>query len=214
MPLDDAVEEKRQQVAELENMIQDAQQKYEATIRQHLHSMHKDAVDADSRRFPQLYANVRRWQEQLEPVLKEFARRPEFDITGYSTKFVSKMQAMTSGDAGEGEAIPFSQLVHGKPRWEVCRHFLTCLLLTNQGNTDIVFDGEEERMNNFGVKLLKAEVAAAALDGEEAAAGAPVARKGAARRRGSSKVVEAGAKAIAADEAERSRKRPWQEAGA
>merc|ERR1719162_1011473 len=81
-----------------------------------------------------------------------------------------------------GEAIPFSQLVQGQPRWEVCRHFLTCLLLTNQGNTDIVFDGEEERMNSFGVKLLKADVAAAALDGEEAAAGAPVARKGAARR--------------------------------
>lgn len=214
MPFDDAFEEKRQQVAELENMIQDAQHKYEATIRQHLHSTHKDSVDADSRRFPQLYANVRRWQEQLEPVLKEFARRPEFDISSYSTKFVSKMQALKSGDAGEGEAIPFSQLVQGQPRWEVCRQFLTCLLLTNQGNTDIVFDGEEERMNSFGVKLLKADVAAAALDGEEAAACAPVARKGAARRRGSSKVVEAGAKAFAADEAERPRKRPWQEAGA
>ncbi|CAK0908687.1 unnamed protein product, partial [Prorocentrum cordatum] len=41
VPFDDALQEKRQQVAELENMIQDAQQKYEATIRQHLHSMHK-----------------------------------------------------------------------------------------------------------------------------------------------------------------------------
>jgi hypothetical protein len=214
MPLDDTYEEKRQQVVELENMIQDAQQKYEATIRQHLHSMHKDSVDADSKRFPQLYANVRRWQDQLEPVLKEFARRPEFDISSYSTKFVSRMQALKSGDADEGEVISFSQLVHGKPRWEVCRHFLTCLLLTNQGNTDIVFDGEEERMNNFGLRLLKADVTGATLDGEEAAAGAPAARKGAARRRGSSKVVEAGAKAIAANEAERSRKRPWQEAGA
>merc|ERR1719277_1915488 len=122
-------------------MIQDAQQKYEATIRQHLHATQKDSIDADSRRFPELYANVRKWQDQLEPVLKEFASRPEFDIASYSTKFVVKMQDIKPDLDGEGQVISFARLVRGQPRWEVCRRFLTCLLLTNEGNTDIVYDG-------------------------------------------------------------------------
>merc|ERR1712046_493180 len=71
-------------------------------------------------------------------------------------------------DASEQSmTIPFSRLVHGQPRWEVCRRFLTCLILTNQGNTDIVFDNESERINNFNVKLLEAKVKHLSLYGEE-----------------------------------------------
>merc|ERR1712060_660489 len=73
-------EEQRKEVSMLENMIQDHQTKYESTIRQHLQLMQRDAAEADNTKFPQLYANVRKWQDQLEPVLKEFASRPEFDI--------------------------------------------------------------------------------------------------------------------------------------
>ncbi|CAE8583313.1 unnamed protein product, partial [Polarella glacialis] len=163
-------EDQRREVAMLENMIQDAQQKYESTIRQHLQMLQKDSVDTDSRKFPQLYANVRRWQDQLEPVLKDCEARPEFDIHNYSTKFLKKM---TSVNTSETEAIPFSRLVHGQPRWEVCRRFLTCLLLTNEGNTDIVVDGEEDRQNTFGVKLLQAERKMISLETEAKPLAAP-----------------------------------------
>jgi len=54
--------------------------------------------------------------------------------------------------------------VHAQPRYEVCRRFLTCLLLTNQGNTDIVFETEEERLNEFGVRLLSTERKMIALE--------------------------------------------------
>lgn len=150
----------------LENMIQDAQSKYESTVRQHLQSMQRGADDADNKKFPQLYANVQRWQEQLEPVLKEFESRPDFNIHNYSNKFLTKLSDIHKGEDG-GKLIPFSRLVHGQPRWEVCRRFLTCLFLTNNGNTDIIYETEEERQNKFSVKLLNAEKKWISLEEEE-----------------------------------------------
>ena len=138
----------RHKVARLESMIQDAQHTYESTIRQHLQRIQKETLDVDDKRFPDLYANVRRWQDQLEPVLKEFDSRPEFDIYVYSMKMLSKM----SEDELKTMLLPFAALVEGQPRWEVCRRFLTTLLLTNQGNTDILFGNEMERLNNFKVR--------------------------------------------------------------
>mmetsp|Transcript_108773 Transcript_108773/g.307655 ORF Transcript_108773/g.307655 Transcript_108773/m.307655 type:complete len:653 (-) Transcript_108773:129-2087(-) len=164
-------EEQRKEVAMLENMIEDAQHKYESTVRQHLQAMQKDSVDTDNRKFPQLYANVRKWQDQLEPVLKTFESRPDFNIDEYGTKFLSKVTDMQKrGGEGPDSVIPFPRLVRGQPRWEVCRRFLTCLILTNQGNTDIVFKSEEERLNKFGIKLISAEKRKYTLDEDEAGA--------------------------------------------
>merc|ERR1740121_660236 len=151
-------------------MIQDAQSTYEATVREHLQALQKDGEGSD-KRFPQLYANVKRWQDQLEPALKEFESRPEFDIHEYSTKFLDKMSNIQKSGGKDGDeaerTIKFSRLVHGQPRWEICRRFLTCLILTNHGNTDIIFNSEEERLNDFSIKLLKAEKKWISLEGEE-----------------------------------------------
>lgn len=162
-------EEQRREVAQLEGLIEDAQKKYESTIRDRLQMLQKDWVDLDNRKYPQLYANVKSWQDQLEPVLKEFEARPEFDIEGYSSKFLKKMQSLNKSTSSESEVtVPFPRLVHGQPRWEVCRRFLTCLLLTNQGNTDIVVADEAQCANRFSVKLLDAQMKSVALEGEEA----------------------------------------------
>merc|ERR1719265_183386 len=72
----------------------------------------------------------------------------------------------TCTDDEQVKGIPFPKLVDGQPRWEVCRKFMTTLFLTNQGNTDIVFEDETERLNNFSVKLLQAEQKIISLDGE------------------------------------------------
>eukprot|EP00929_Paragymnodinium_shiwhaense_P118410 TRINITY_DN90331_c0_g1_i1.p1 TRINITY_DN90331_c0_g1~~TRINITY_DN90331_c0_g1_i1.p1 ORF type:complete len:714 (+),score=182.42 TRINITY_DN90331_c0_g1_i1:134-2275(+) len=153
-------EQRRLEVAELENMIQEAQLKYESTIRAHLKNLNKDSVGDGQQSFPQLYANVRRWQEQLEPVLKECESHPEFDIHRYSTKMLSKICDMEKKPAKrkqDQEVISFDRLARGQPRWEVCRRFLTCLLLTNAGNTDIVYEDDSARINGFGVQLLERE---------------------------------------------------------
>merc|ERR1719384_776879 len=91
-------EEQRKEVAMLESMIEDAQVKYEATIRQHLQALQKDGEADGPRGYSSLYANVKRWQDQLEPVLKEFESRPEFNIHEYSQKFLTKMTNVQNGD--------------------------------------------------------------------------------------------------------------------
>merc|ERR1712176_1370529 len=53
------------------------------------------------------------------------------------------------------------------PRWEVCRRFLTCLLLTNQRNTDIICDDEQCIHNDFKIKLLDSERKPLALEVSE-----------------------------------------------
>merc|ERR1712190_10913 len=168
-------DEQRKEVAMLENMIQDAQAKYESTIRQHLQLMQSGSTDADSRKFPELYANVRKWQEQLEPVLKEFESRPEFDIDIYGTKLLAKLSSMDKTEEMDGLIVPFAHLVNGHKRWEICRRFLTTLMLTNQGNTDILYQTEEERLNKFKIQVLDAEKKRIALDVDDPAVATKVA---------------------------------------
>lgn len=169
-------EEQRKEVAMLENMIQDHQSKYETTIRNHLQLMQRDGGEADNKRFPEMYANVRKWQEQLEPVLKEYASRPLFDIDIYTTKILTKLTSMDKIEGADETIVPFSDLVQGHNRWEICRRFLTCLMLTNQGNTDILFDNEEERLNLFKIQVLEAEKKKLSLDCAPVADDAPTGR--------------------------------------
>lgn len=149
-------QEQRKEAAELENMIEDAQRAYEMTVRHHLNKMHLDQFDAESKTMPDLYANVRRWQEQLEPVLKEYGDRSEFDVYEYSHKLLGLMDdtLKARGQNKKEGVVSFKDLVSGQPRWEICRRFLTCLLLTNSGNTDIVYGSDAERLNMFSLKLL------------------------------------------------------------
>jgi len=162
------LDEQRREVAQLETMIQDAQHQYEATVRHHLQKMQKDSLDGDSKKFPALYANVRRWQDQLEPVLREFESRPDFHIHDYSKTILDRLVAGQQGN--ESARILFENLVQGVPRYEVCRRFLTTLFLTNSGNTDIHFEGEAERINGFSVSVLKAEKEWISFEGEGTAA--------------------------------------------
>jgi len=160
--------EQRKEVAMLESMIEDAQHTYEMTVRKHLQRMHKEAIDADTKKMPELYANVRRWQEQLEPVLKEYDQRTDFNIHSYSNQMLTRLKDLEARFSGNNGVVPFKSLVNGQPRWEVCRRFLTTLFLTNLGNTDIVVPTEEDKLNRFGVKLLIAEKKMIHLEGEEA----------------------------------------------
>merc|ERR1719375_245862 len=160
--------EQRKEVAMLESMIEDAQHTYEMTVRKHLQRMHKEAIDADTKKMPELYANVRRWQEQLEPVLKEYDQRTDFNIHSYSNQMLTRLKDLEARFSGENGVVPFASLVNGQPRWEVCRRFLTTLFLTNLGNTDIVVPTDADKLNNFGVKLLIAEKKMIHLEGEEA----------------------------------------------
>merc|ERR1719199_1709132 len=90
----------------------------------------------------------------LDPVLKEQNSRPEFDFHSYGMNMLADMDA--AAQTGK-KVTSFREIAQGQPRWEVCRRFLTTLVLTNHGNIDIVAGSEEERMNRFGLKLLNAK---------------------------------------------------------
>ena len=51
------------------------------------------------------------------------------------------------------EHMPFESLIGGMPRWDICRKFLTTLVLTNHGNFDLKQD-DEGGTGNFSVKLM------------------------------------------------------------
>lgn len=143
--------EQRKEVARLEGAIEAAQRKYEATIREYLERTNRALMDHNLKRMPELYANVRAWQDMLEPVLKEQHKRPDFDIFNYGQDMLVAM-----GPEG-GTPVPFSVLCQGLPRWEVCRRFLTILVLTNHGNTDIVVPREDDKLNGFSLQLINAK---------------------------------------------------------
>lgn len=143
--------EQRKEVARLEGAIEAAQRKYETTIREYLERTNRTLMDHSAKRMPELYANVRAWQDMLEPVLKEQHKRPDFDIFNYGQNMLVAM-----GPEG-GTPVPFSLLCEGLPRWEICRRFLTILVLTNHGNTDIVVHRDEDKLNGFSLQLINAK---------------------------------------------------------
>mmetsp|Transcript_129372 Transcript_129372/g.242055 ORF Transcript_129372/g.242055 Transcript_129372/m.242055 type:complete len:640 (-) Transcript_129372:31-1950(-) len=163
-------EEYRQEVERIETLIRERQEQYNDTIRDKLLQQDGGALlETDDKRFPELWANVQRWTEQLVPVLKEHESRPEFNIDVYGTKLLNKLSGIKEDQEDHSKPIPFPRLVHGQPRWEIGRRFLTCLQLTNQGNTDITYKREEERQNKFGLQLLKMEKETLSLEMQEEA---------------------------------------------
>jgi hypothetical protein len=53
-------------------------------------------------------------------------------------------------DDSTGLTVPFGELVAGRPPWDVCRLFLSTLILTNNGNVDI----QDYDTNKFSLKLV------------------------------------------------------------
>ncbi len=119
-------------------------------------------------RIPELYANIRKWQDNLEPLLEEQTARPLFDLDDYLVSIIDKLKTSTvpeeetsaisaflkSVGAEEGyDSSPtsklagpgasFEELVKGEPKWNVCRLFLSTLILTNNGNVEIFNETNE-----------------------------------------------------------------------
>jgi hypothetical protein len=130
-------------------------------------------------KIPELYASIRRWQDNLEPLLEEQTSRPVFDLDDYLVSIIDKLKSTNEEPAPEeqsaaiseflrsvgaddddsmsdsspraaqksGPISSFEDLVKGEPKWNVCRLFLSTLILTNNGNVEIFNDtsnNEEE----------------------------------------------------------------------
>jgi hypothetical protein len=187
-----ALQVERERMALLEKVLESSKNDYDELMRRNLLEMNSNSASDDSIRpsvtssaivvsekIPELYANIRKWQDNLEPLLEEQSSRPVFDLDDYLVSIIGKLKEVVAPtvdqdcaiseflrNAGvadlsddedkeeeedffnkekKGPASSFESLVKGEPKWNVCRLFLSTLILTNNGNVEIFNqEGQDE----------------------------------------------------------------------
>lgn len=83
-----------------------------------------------------LIARIADWHNRLEPILEAQESRRGFDIQECATELLEEMERpeVVSKDA---RSVTFATLVKGREPWEICRYFLSSLLLINCGNVEV-----------------------------------------------------------------------------
>lgn len=92
-----------------------------------------------------LVARINDWHTRLEPILEVQEGRHGFDIQECAVELLDTIRteqehADARADAGaeqETHDIGFASMVRGREPWEVCRYFLSSLLLMNCGNIQV-----------------------------------------------------------------------------
>ncbi|XP_027578365.1 condensin-2 complex subunit H2 isoform X2 [Pipra filicauda] len=106
---------------------------------------------ASSQKFAQeteLSQHIRRWEEQIEPLLQEQEARAPFDMREYGL-------ALTGRCGGLGRWHSLASLVAGQPPFEVCRYLLASLQLANDGVVELEQDeGLEAALDTARLRLL------------------------------------------------------------
>ena len=190
-----ALQLERERTALLEKVLESSKRDYDELMRKNLFEMNSGGSGEDhplprtdvtaiavastsslQEKIPELYANIRKWQDNLEPLLEEQSARPVFDLDDYLVSIIGKLKdsapavaptvedqqsaiseflkntgldeddiAMSDEDESpgsrkkkeKGPISSFESLVKGEPKWNVCRLFLSTLILTNNGNVEI-----------------------------------------------------------------------------
>ena len=89
-----------------------------------------------------LVARINDWHERLEPILAVQEGRQGFDIQECAAELLDNIRHTQSERKHEPqqqqqENVEFASMVRGKEPWEVCRFFLSSLLLVNCGNIQV-----------------------------------------------------------------------------
>ena len=104
-----------------------------------------DVVADRYREEMRLVARINDWHTRLEPILEVQEGRHGFDIQECAVELLDTIRteqehADARADAGaeqETHDIGFASMVRGREPWEVCRYFLSSLLLMNCGNIQV-----------------------------------------------------------------------------
>jgi len=200
----------RERTAMLERVLELSKRDYDEFMRKHMQEMRgvddtsvtdtgggsqaivAAAGNSVQEKIPELYAAIRKWQDNLEPLLEEQNARPLFDLDDYLVSILDKLktappmtavppardnspgkdaindflrnvgmddlseddQPVTPRDAPGMAGLPessvssFEDLVRGEPKWNVCRLFLSTLILTNNGNVEIFGDPSQSMVTD------------------------------------------------------------------
>lgn len=110
---------------------------YEDIVRQHVL---KFSLGAGNRyQASELRTRVIDWENKITPVLEEEEKAPPFNVCYYSNKLISKLSEC------DNEQATFKNLVEGESKGEVCRLFLTSLMLTNSANIQLSGDNDDTK---------------------------------------------------------------------
>lgn len=134
-----------------------------------------------------LAKKVADWHEHIRPRLVSVEQRSKFDIREYGTDIIGHFPGETAAnDAAEGGSsssssrknrkttLQFTELVAGKDREEICRYFLSSLMLANTYNIDLTSSEDTENseiascpsMDNIEMTLLSSKIHLIDLDHE------------------------------------------------
>lgn len=98
-----------------------------------------DAVADRYQEEMRLVARINDWHARLEPVLEVQEGRRGFDVQECAIELLDTIRAEQPAPAAEAPRdVAFAHMVHGREPWEVCRYFLSSLLLMNCGNIALV----------------------------------------------------------------------------
>lgn len=140
-------------IDEYQEILEAQTRDYDAMIRARLEEALEGSGAGMAEHFPHLYNTVKKWQDDLEPLLEEQNSRPSFDLNSYTALILDKLRVK------EGEFSNFDDLVAGEPQWNVSRLFLSGLILTNNGNINILQDdgGDEAPHESFHLRVVDAD---------------------------------------------------------
>ncbi|OWF43720.1 condensin-2 complex subunit H2-like [Mizuhopecten yessoensis] len=118
---------------------------YEELVRQHVEQYMASAQEYAQ--ITELSQRVAEWEDKVIPKLEEEDSHEPFDINKYGTKVLNNLSKDT--------VVPFKCVATGKPPFEICRLFLSSLMLANTENVKIVQKGYlEEGIDMFEMRLL------------------------------------------------------------
>ncbi|EEE67275.1 hypothetical protein OsJ_24458 [Oryza sativa Japonica Group] len=109
----------------------DAHESLEDLCRSHLDALLASIAEAEQQ--TELDARVSTWKERIEHALEEQDRNPPFDIGSYGEQIIDTLSSRTE-NAG---IASFSEIVSGKPKYEVARTFSALLQLVNGRSVDL-----------------------------------------------------------------------------
>ncbi|KAJ3705284.1 hypothetical protein LUZ61_008989 [Rhynchospora tenuis] len=109
----------------------DSHENLEDLCRSHLDALL--ASVADTERQSEIAARVSTWKERIEDAMEEQDAHPPFDIGLYGDHIIDKLTSEAAGSS----VMTFTEVVSGKPKYEVARTFSALLQLVNSRKVDL-----------------------------------------------------------------------------
>lgn len=109
----------------------DAHESLEDLCRSHLDALLASIAEAEQQ--TELDARVSTWKGRIEHALEEQDRNPPFDIGSYGEQILDTLSSRTDNTG----IASFSEIVSGRPKYEVARTFSALLQLVNGRSVDV-----------------------------------------------------------------------------